>query len=29
MFTVLCFTGLFAGALYLLLKDHKRSFPPH
>lgn len=27
MFTFLLFTGLFAGTLYLLLKDHRKSFP--
>ncbi len=28
MFTFFCFTCFFGGTLYLLLKDHRKSFPP-
>jgi hypothetical protein len=27
MLTFLFFSGVFAGSLYLLLKDHRRHFP--
>jgi hypothetical protein len=29
MFTFLMFSSLFGGCLYLLLKDHKKYFPPY
>jgi len=28
MFAFLMLSSIFAGSLYILLKDHKRAFPP-
>ncbi len=29
MFTFISFVAIFAGTLYLLMKDHKKQYPPH